>query len=166
MVHGQQSLQNYEDHIRLETRIFNPWAIDNMVIILYCTGRLGTSSNVKNQHRIASVIFTCRYAESFPKQILGPACTNDTYVTHLQCCLPCGNSGTDDSEQYTWKAVNLNGEASRRTPSPKPSFRPERFCIRPPKCKPFFPWSMGRKLFHQATHHPLEFLLEPTRKKK
>lgn len=53
---------------------FSPCAIDNIVIILYFTGCSGTNSNLKNLHKIATAIFIWRYAESFPRQILGPAC--------------------------------------------------------------------------------------------
>ena len=166
MVHGQQSLQQYKVHIRLETRIFNPWAIDNMVIILHCTGWLGTSANMKNRHSIASVIFICRYAESFPKQILGPACTNDTQCQSLTMLLACYMEilvvmiVSIPGKLWTWMARHFAGFR------PQTIARAWKIRHQAPSCKPFFPLSMGHKLlalllsswFHQATHHPLVFL--------
>lgn len=110
---------------RLATVSFKPCFIDRIVIILYSTGWPGTKVNVKNLHRMASTIFIWRYAESFPRHILGPACRSKGWPKNIifSLCLLVmtfyfyGFILLGLLGKVTWNAVNLNGEAFRKKPS-------------------------------------------------
>jgi hypothetical protein len=67
---------NFYYVILLVTVTFNPPANRSVDICLNLTGNPGKTWNLKNLQRMLVAIFSCNMAESFPRHIRGPACTN------------------------------------------------------------------------------------------